>query len=80
MLATISFACQEYGWSFNYAVEDVSLLALMLLMRQKVHTSSESGGDGFTLLEQEQMDAAANVPWEELVRKNHEQIAKMSKI
>ena len=76
MLATIGFACQEYGWSFNYVVEDVSLLALMLLMRQKVHTSTESGGDGFTLLEQEQMDAIANVPWEELVRRNREQLAK----
>lgn len=75
MLATISFACQEYGWPFSYVVEDVSLLALMLLMRQKVHTSSEGGGDGFTLIEQEQMDAVANVPWEELVRRNREQLA-----
>lgn len=75
MLAIISFACQEYGWSFSYAVEDISLLALMLLMRQKVHNSSESG-DGFTLLEQEQMDAMANIPWEELVRRNREQLAK----
>ena len=41
-----------------------------------MHTSSENGGDGFTLLEQEQMDAIANVPWEELVRKNREQLAK----
>lgn len=76
MLAAISFACQEFGWKFNYVVEDISLLALMLLMRQKVHTSSENGGDGFTLLEQEQMDAMANIPWEELVRRNREQLAK----
>lgn len=76
MLAVISFACQEYGWSFSYVVEDISLLALMLLMRQKIHASTENGGDGFTLLEQEQMDALANVPWEELVRKNREQLAK----
>lgn len=79
MLATISFCCQEFGWSFNYVVEDVSLLALMLLMRQKVHTSSENG-DGFTLLEQEQMDAIANVPWEELVRRNREQLVKAKQI
>ena len=75
MLSIISFCCQEFGWSFTYVVEDVSLLALMLLMRQKVHTSQE-GGDGFTLFEQEQMDAAANVPWEELVRRNREQLMK----
>ena len=76
MLATISFACQEFGWKFNYIVEDISLLALMLLMRQKLHTSYDNGGDGFTLLEQEQIDSIANVPWEELVRRNREQLAK----
>ena len=47
-------------------------------MREKVWTDSDKAG--FSLIEQEQMDAAADVPWEELVRKNHEQIAKMSKI
>lgn len=72
----ISFACQEFGWSFQYAVEDVSLLALMLLMRQKVHNNTEGNGDGFTLIEQEQMDAIKDLPWEELVRRNREQLAK----
>ena len=76
MLAIISFACQEYGWSFQYVVEDVSLLALMLLMRQKVHSSSDGKGDGFTLLEQEEMDAIKDIPWEELVRRNRLQLAK----
>lgn len=76
MLAIISFACQEFGWSFQYAVEDVSLLALMLLMRQKIHSSSNGNGDGFTLLEQEEMDAIKDLPWEELVRRNREQLAK----
>lgn len=76
MLAIISFACQEFGWSFQYAVEDVSLLALMLLMRQKIHSSSNGSGDGFTLLEQEEMDAIKDLPWEELVRRNREQLAK----
>lgn len=72
----ISFACQEFGWSFNYVVEDISLLALMLLMRQKAHNNPESGGDGFTLIEQEQMDEIKNLPWEELVRRNREQLRK----
>lgn len=75
MLAIISFGCQEFGWSFQYVVEDVSLLALMLLMRQKVHNSSQDG-DGFTLKEQEQMDALQNLPWDELVRRNREELAK----
>lgn len=76
MLAIISFGCQEYGWSFQYVVEDVSLLALMLLMRQKVHNNTEGNGDGFTLIEQEEMDAIKDLPWEELVRRNREQLAK----
>lgn len=78
MLSIISFACQEFGWSFNYVVEDISLLALMLLMRQKVHSSSNGKGDGFTLIEQEQMDKAKDIPWEELVRRNREELAKMN--
>ena len=75
MLSVISFACQEYGWSFDYVVGDISLLALMLLMRQKIHGSTNGKGDGFTLLEQEQMDKAKDIPWEELVRRNREQLA-----
>lgn len=71
----ISFACQEYGWSFDYVVGDISLLALMLLMRQKIHGSTNGKGDGSTLLEQEQMDKAKDIPWEELVRRNREQLA-----
>lgn len=78
MLSIISFACQEFGWSFNYVVEDISLLALMLLMRQKVHSSSNGKGDGFTLIEQEKMDKAKDIPWEELVRRNREELAKMN--
>ena len=73
MLSIISFCCQEYGWSFSYVVEDVSLLVLMLLMRQKVHTTHE-GGDGFTLFEQEQMDKIAGMSWEELVKRNRQQL------
>lgn len=78
MLSIISFACQEFGWSFNYVVEDISLLALMLLMRQKVHSSSNGKGDGFTLIEQEKMDKAKDIPWEELVKRNREELAKMN--
>lgn len=73
MLSIISFCCQEYGWSFKHVVEEESLLALMLLMRQKVHISSETG-DGFTLLEQEQLDSLKDVSWEELVKRNRQQL------
>ena len=71
LLSIISFACQEYGWSWNYAVEDVSLTALMLLMRQKVFTAA-NGKSGFTLLDQEKLDS--NVPWEELLKRNRQSL------
>lgn len=51
----------------------------MLLMRQKMSTS-EDGGCGFTLLEQEKMDEEKNIPWEELVRRNREQLMRMQRI
>ncbi|WP_407450911.1 hypothetical protein [Fibrobacter sp.] len=78
MLATISFACQEYGWSLDYVLNDVSLLALMLLMRQKLHVES-NGKDGFSLSEQEQLDGMAGTPWDELVRRNREMLRKQFK-
>lgn len=73
LLSIISFACQEYGWSWNYAVEDVSLTALMLLMRQKVFTAA-NGKSGFTLLDQEKLDNLNNVSWEELVKRNRQSL------
>ncbi len=73
LLSIISFACQEYGWSWNYAVEDVSLTALMLLMRQKVFTAA-NGKSGFTLLDQEKLDNLNNVSWEELLKRNRQSL------
>ena len=42
----------------------------MLLMRQKIF--NESKNPGFSLQEQEMLDQ--DVPWEELVRRNREQL------
>ena len=79
LLSILSFACQEYGWSWNYAVEDVSLTALMLLMRQKVFSAS-NGKSGFTLIDQEKLDNLSKVPWEELVKRNRESLKHDMKI
>lgn len=46
----------------------------MLLMREQLWTQTDKAG--FSLLEQEKMDAERNVPWEELVRRNREQLAR----
>lgn len=70
----MSFACQEYGWKIQYVTDEVSLTMLMLLMRQKLFNSVDNGG--FTLLQQEKLDNEKDIPWEELVRRNREQMAK----
>ena len=78
MLSIISFACGEFGWNVQYAVEDVPMIFIMLLARQKVFTQTEH--PGFTLEEQEELDNLKNVSWDELVRRNREQLAKQGKI
>lgn len=35
-----------------------------------------NGKSGFTLLDQEKLDNLGKVPWEELVRRNRQQLAK----
>lgn len=74
LLSVIHFAASQFGWKLDYIQEDASLLELLLLMRQHVYTHSEH--KGFTLLDQERLDEAANVPWEELVRRNREELAR----
>lgn len=44
----------------------------MLLMREKVWTDSDKAG--FSLMEQEQLERDKDIPWEELVRRNREQL------
>jgi len=73
MLAVAHFCCSEYGWPWEYVVEDARLLPLVLLMREKAHQSSE-GGDGFTLQEQQMLDEQASLPWEEQVQRSRERL------
>lgn len=51
----------------------------MLLMRQKVFTAT-NGKSGFTLLDQEKLDNLSKVPWEELVKRNRENLRHDMKI
>lgn len=74
LLRVINFCCSQYGWPVEYVCEDARLVTLMLLMREKLWT--DSGKAGFSLLEQERMDAQKDVPWEELVRRNREELAR----
>lgn len=61
-------------WSLDYAVDDAPLIWTMLLIRQKVF--NESKNPGFSLLEQEQLDAGKGLSWEEQVRRSREHLVK----
>lgn len=74
----MSFACSEFGWNMSYVVEDVPMVFIVLLTRQKVFSLSDA--PGFSLLEQEQLDREANIPWEERVRRNRELLRSQGKI
>lgn len=73
MLALVEFACREFGWSWRYAVEEASLLSLVLLMRQRAF--SEGGGKGLGLDQQEELDRNAGRSWSELVAENRARMA-----
>lgn len=65
LLSVISFACQEFHWSLEY-IYDVSMLSLLLLMRQKF---ASEGREGISLTQKE---AFKNKTWDELVKESHE--------
>lgn len=67
----MNFAAETYGWSLDLIL-DSSFLVLLLLMNQHVYV--QKGGKGLSLLDMEQLDETKDVPWEELVRRNREQL------
>lgn len=72
MLQVVSFGCQEFGWSLQYVTEELPLKWLFLLARQKNYNMDPDSG--FTLEDQERLDGLAGTPWEEVVRRNREQL------
>ena len=66
-------ACSEYGWHVDYVLDGVPLLQLILLVREKAFAE---GVGGWTLMDQEMLGRTKDVPWEELVRRNREQLAR----
>ena len=47
----------------------------MLMLRQKTYV--ESAGKAITLLQQEEISEQKDIPWDELVRRNREKLAKL---
>lgn len=60
------------GWKLDYVLEEVPLVWLMLLWRQKIF--NDKGFNGFSLMEQEQIDRNKSLPWEEQVRLSRERL------
>lgn len=48
LLCLLQFALSSYSWTVEYAKDDVPMLTLLLLLRQKL---AEEGHPGITLLE-----------------------------
>lgn len=69
LLALLSFACSEFGWQISYVLDEVSVLSLLLLMRQKLYSSGQSM---IKLVDKEYIDTA---DWSKAVEENHKKIA-----
>lgn len=69
LLALMSFGCTEFGWPLEYVLDQVSVLSLLLLLRQK---STNAGKTMMTLADKEQIDAG---DWSRLVEENHRKLA-----
>lgn len=70
----MNFAAESYGWTRDMIV-DSSVLFLILLLNE--HVRKASGGKGLSLLDMEDMEEGESIPWEEQVRRNREQLARM---
>lgn len=73
LLAIMSFGCTEFGWPLEYVLDQVSVLSLLLLLRQK---STNAGKTMMTLADKEQID---NNDWQKLVEENHRKLAQTMK-
>ena len=69
LLAIMSFGCTEFGWPLEYVLDQVSVLSLLLLLRQK---STNAGKTMMTLADKEQIDSN---DWQKLVEENHRKLA-----
>lgn len=73
LLAIMSFGCTEFGWPLEYVLDQVSVLSLLLLLRQK---STNAGKTMMTLADKEQIDSN---DWSKLVEENHRKLAQTMK-
>lgn len=73
LLAIMSFGCTEFGWPLEYVLDQVSVLSLLLLLRQK---STNAGKTMMTLADKEQIDSN---DWKKLVEENHKKLAQTMK-
>ena len=73
LLAIMSFGCTEFGWPLEYVLDQVSVLSLLLLLRQK---STNAGKTMMTLADKEQIDTN---DWQKLVEENHKKLAQTMK-
>ena len=69
----LHFCCNEFGYSIEYVLDDLSAVMALLLVRQKLTVENKIG---ITLKQKEMIDSTN---WDEMVRQNREQLARQLK-
>lgn len=73
LLALMSFGCSEFGWPLGYVLDQISVLSLLLLLRQK---STNEGKTVISLADKEKIDS---LDWSKAVEENHRKLAEAMK-
>ena len=69
LLALMSFGCSEFGWPVEYVLDQISVLSMLLLLRQK---STNEGKCHMSLADKEKIDS---LDWSKAVEENHKKLA-----
>lgn len=69
-MAVLYSACSDFSWSVGYVLDEVSLVTLMLLLRQKLNVD---GKIGLTLADKERI---MSTDWDKLVEESHRRVCR----
>lgn len=73
LISLLHFCCQEFGYTVEYVIDDISAVMALLLVRQKLTVENKIG---ITLKQKEMIDST---DWEDMLRQNREQVSRQLK-
>lgn len=68
LLALMGFGCSEFGWPIQYVLDEISVLSMLLLLRQR---SNNEGKTVMSLADKEKID---RLDWAKAVEENHKKL------